>query len=114
MRISDWSSAVCSSDPPSSALPAVAAGEEWSAVIWARRASGTGAAALTFGFLSAAGTILSTDTDRKSVVEGNGCSVRVDQGGWRNIKKKKQHLTNKHHCVNYAKHNTIAEYLYRI
>src|SRR3546814_12769577 len=31
-----------------------------------------------------------TETDRKGGVEGKGGDVRVDQGGWRNKKKKKK------------------------
>src|SRR3546814_13170161 len=37
-----------------------------------------------------AGVIAVTDPDRKSVVEGKSVSVRVDTGGRRLIKKKKQ------------------------
>src|SRR3546814_11578556 len=88
MRISDWSSDVCSSDLPTwnelglrptpyalrSAMPA-AYNHRHPAVGWSP----------TPPTASACPTMI----DRKSVVEGKSVSVRVDLGGRRIIKKKK-------------------------
>src|SRR3546814_11492907 len=81
MRISDWSSDVCSSDlcpPPatSGCLPMPNAKHH------CRRRWPTGGPTRIYG-------------DRKSVVQGKSVSVRVDLGGRRIIKKKKNKLRNK-------------------
>src|SRR3546814_6796312 len=92
MRISDWSSDVCSSDlfegdevPEALAAPTLAPGD-------------TGYARYTSGYFRGArpGLVLRPKTpaevqdavDRKSVVAGKSVSVRVDPGGRRIIKKK--------------------------
>src|SRR3546814_14496285 len=88
MRISDWSSDVCSSDLQSKGL--------------ALRPQVTTASVIA---CCCAGSFAATKPrDRKSVVEGQSVSVRVDLGGRRIIKKKKpdqanvivQHLTHIH------------------
>src|SRR3546814_16466458 len=100
MRISDWSSDVCSSDlPPRCDMIAISAhkvhGPKGIGALWLRDdvaltpvihgggqegglRSGTLSPALCAGF-----------GDRKSVGEGKSVSVRVDLGGRRSIKKKK-------------------------
>src|SRR3546814_20878744 len=109
MRISDWSSDVCSSDlPPPPSLsaqpPSVLASQ-------GRRGDGGRIASLPFGrhqrtedtetmsmtlSTNAPGTrprsagILGTRGDRTSVAEGKSVSVRVDLGGRRVLKKKKE------------------------
>src|SRR3546814_10269555 len=98
MRISDWSSDVCSSDLPVDCgpddRPAGAAdhrapfgpylGPLWAAqtLFLHRRADCQHGAVRDAQFASAVG-------DRKSVGSGKGVSVRVDLGGRRIIKKKK-------------------------
>src|SRR3546814_21004339 len=79
MRISDWSSDVCSSDL---GAPKVRAME----IIDALEPTKRGPYAGVVGYLDFSGNI---DTDRKSVVSGKSVSVRVDLGGRRIIKKKK-------------------------
>src|SRR3546814_16616759 len=94
MRISDWSSDVCSSD----------LAELWCSDhrIEARRKAGpfdlwpTGLGfEYFFGFI-----------DRKSVVQGKSVSVRVDLGG-RRIIKKKNTQSHKTHNKTKITHNTI-------
>src|SRR3546814_19820256 len=84
MRISDWSSDVCSSDLNSSGL---------------RLCSATGA--MMICRMSArvrAGDPMrpssTNSADRKSVVKGKSVSVRVDLGGRRNIKKNIHNVQN--------------------
>src|SRR3546814_12317602 len=104
MRISDWSSDVCSSDLPGAARPAPGAGTprggrsirpprmharhrrgEFPARAGRRaRRRGRGDARVDLA-----------RADRKSVVEGKSVSVRVDLGGRRIIKKKKNQTTTK-------------------
>src|SRR3546814_16732986 len=104
MRISDWSSDVCSSDLIFAALQ-----ECWRAlrIFMARFLSGCVAVPicdsrppLLWGELiiilrslqeTRIFTMLTTSADRKSVVSGKSVSVRVDLGGRRIIKKKKKH-----------------------
>src|SRR3546814_18331197 len=100
MRISDWSSDVCSSDLPSGQglidgadvrerprrRRTCVAGRSGSAIDadplpGAGRAAGSGEGGMTQADLA---------TDRKSVVEGKSVSVRVDLGGRRIIKKEKR------------------------
>src|SRR3546814_20318512 len=89
MRISDWSSDVCSSDLLSLQACADDPQVAYHAIRdLARIAKETGAAAtrwtvMGFGRASAA-------KERKSGVEGTSESVRVDLGGCRIIKKKKE------------------------
>src|SRR3546814_16267960 len=97
MRISDWSSDVCSSDlnPDASSYPMLM--RSMKAMIAAmpqlRRHALNGA--MTFGALmlfwgTYAGHVQQS-LDRKSVVSGKSVSVLVDHGGSRIIKKKKRY-----------------------
>src|SRR3546814_16213953 len=89
MRISDWSSDVCSSDL--SRAPAPGRGQRrpsppdrrWPSTGTARTAGRGGRRRGSRGSRARA------RRDRKSVVEGKSVSVRVDLGGRRIIKKKK-------------------------
>src|SRR3546814_17620772 len=87
MRISDWSSDVCSSDLPARPI----------AEIVYRPAQGVlvTSATLRGGGRSGANGIGGW-TDRKSVVEGKSVAVRVDLGGRRIVKKKKTKYINTH------------------
>src|SRR3546814_20178785 len=98
MRISDWSSDVCSSDLDDAQLDALAVREHGATqtlVNWDKIAArvvdvngrhGISGALLPF---SAEGAVRVVDAlDRKSVVSGQSVSVRVDLGGRRIIKKK--------------------------
>src|SRR3546814_14103309 len=85
MRISDWSSDVCSSDLPSGGvcgrLSLAATGDSVAKSTatrsaWARE------------FASQQLAPPSCDQDRKSVEEGKSVSVSVDIGGRRSLKKK--------------------------
>src|SRR3546814_14767128 len=107
MRISDWSSDVCSSDldPPASAhgdacgIVVVGLGEDRRAYViadatvegatpegWARAVA---AAALVHGADRVVAEANNGWADRKSVVSGKVVSVRVDLGGSRLLQKKK-------------------------
>src|SRR3546814_12295431 len=94
MRISDWSSDVCSSDLASRMEAALRAGRlgSWNLDLLTGRVDCSPACKANFGLPSDAsftyGTILRA-LDRKSVVEGKSVSVRVDLGGRRIMKKKK-------------------------
>src|SRR3546814_20738963 len=105
MRISDWSSDVCSSDlmdlllrhPGAIRLPAGDLGLD---LLVVQDAPGHG---VDQNHLAGAEPSLGTDlfraegqrTDRKSVVSGKSVSVSVDLGGRRIIKKKKKIETKK-------------------
>src|SRR3546814_18167394 len=82
MRISDWSSDVCSSDLTCSGRPA---GESRCTVSGTRPSAMRGVSARTNNSCSF------TARDRKSVVQGKSVSVRVDLGGRSTIKKKQQY-----------------------
>src|SRR3546814_13889841 len=90
MRISDWSSDVCSSDQPN----------VWSVEDVMSRAARPGKRVLLLddtGTWRGVGTAWHLaeqghEVDRKCVVEGKSVSVRVDLGGRRFIKKKTQVL----------------------
>src|SRR3546814_17474713 len=99
MRISDWSSDVCSSDLAELALAA--------AQVDVREAPRHGMAAQAPEFrhrgqqLAGVGVLRRREQpvgrrllDRKSVVEGKSVAVRVDLGGRRIIKKKKKIIRN--------------------
>src|SRR3546814_11859470 len=110
MRISDWSSDVCSSDLGyynaviTGGLPACAGFQSATTegtfdstylscdVPFAGGDAGPEAAAFAAGSNNSTGTSTLTGTfingDRKSVVQGKSVSVRVDLGGRRIIKKK--------------------------
>src|SRR3546814_17004780 len=85
MRISDWSSDVCSSDLPS--LLYLERG--FDCVKYGQPADAPGLE-VTIPTLAAAG--LAPSGDRQRVVSGKSASVRVDTGGRRTIKKKKHHV----------------------
>src|SRR3546814_11187472 len=98
LRISDWSSDVCSSD----LLRAVEAVVAWRSTRSARRSTASGTPtrrAASAMPASAAGSPSNSASvaarDRKSVVEGESVSVRVDLGGRRIIKKKKEEIIHK-------------------
>src|SRR3546814_17674596 len=102
MRISDWSSDVCSSDLRG---PELAGGVETSGWREADKADPH--------------PNLLPEGDRKSVVSGKSVSVRVDRGGRRIIKKKKTLTTtraNRHTNDTYRKHtsNRHTTDIYRI
>src|SRR3546814_12849486 len=90
MRISDWSSDVCSSDLPvtagalTAAVLFIAERAETLVGIWGLGLAPTGERD-PLGLRRAA---LGLIRDRKSVVEGKSGSVRVDLGGRRIIKQK--------------------------
>src|SRR3546814_18241477 len=93
MRISDWSSDVCSSDLPEHLLDGFRAVlRDGDAVAMRTLHGGRAAGVEVFGDAvpenrrQHAGIVA---IDRKSVVEGKSVSVRVDLGGRRIIKKKK-------------------------
>src|SRR3546814_14718116 len=96
MRISDWSSDVCSSDLSGSSSPAMAPTS-------AERSSG-------FICMNEGTEVAAPVTDRKSVVKGKSVSVRVDLGGRRIIKKKKDEDT----ALNRTKHDTTQTTTSRI
>src|SRR3546814_1433372 len=89
MRISDWSSDVCSSDLAariSRSQPSFQARTSASMRdVRSRRRGAPPTAPMTARWNPR------SRSDRKSVVEGKSVSVRVDLGGRRIIKKKKQH-----------------------
>src|SRR3546814_17982843 len=98
MRISDWSSDVCSSDLDRRRLPGRGAyrgvraeghrqGARGGSVSRRRRLG------RVRGRGSARKEARGGSTDRKSVVSGKSVSVRVDLGGRRSITKKKQSIT---------------------
>src|SRR3546814_15771116 len=104
MRISDWSSDVCSSDLLAVEL-GVAEEAGTGAVLTVLRGFALAVEVLVTHPAGAAGDVEGDhdpvadgdlgDLDRKSVVEGKSVSVRVDLGGRRIIKKKKKNTTRK-------------------
>src|SRR3546814_12088582 len=96
MRISDWSSDVCSSDLPSSAEASAcpsSARTKWSRPVSRQaltRRPGSDPPPATIPILGAMlrARLANGAADRKSVVEGKRVSVRVDHGGRRNIQTK--------------------------
>src|SRR3546814_17212294 len=95
MRISDWSSDVCSSDlGPDRTRPS-----RWAARRWGARKRGTGKFSTILQYKDAAPSARARSSgrwtadgrgagDRKSVVEGKSVSVRVELGCRRVIQKK--------------------------
>src|SRR3546814_16125554 len=104
MRISDWSSDVCSSDLAGDAHCDADIGRlERGRVVDAIAGHRHGHTIALQG-LDDAQLVLGIDTrvhreDRKSAVEGKSVSVRVDLGGRRIIKKKKQTRDNQRNKV---------------
>src|SRR3546814_20715156 len=98
MRISDWSSDVCSSDlsNKNGFARRFRRGNEGSVGRYHARSHGAVALLLSdrraFHAIArgSASGLRGTRADRKSVVEGKSVSVRVDLGGRRIIKKKQQ------------------------
>src|SRR3546814_19310063 len=97
MRISDWSSDVCSSDLP---VPVPA---DLSRLVLLERATLSQPAVIA-GQLCVLCLVARGLPDRKSVVWGKSVSVRVDLGGRRIIKKKNNNKTTYRH---YYKHTEI-------
>src|SRR3546814_17838875 len=87
MRISDWSSDVCSSDlGRGDRVPAAGRRD--------RHRAGARPAQAGAGQGQGRGGKDRAQADRKSVVSGKSVSVRVDLGGRRIIKKKKDNINN--------------------
>src|SRR3546814_14507880 len=112
MRISDWSSDVCSSDLPNlkpflrsgeHGIELRPAGERYRSDlalirrIYDRVAVGVLPVTADTELQIGIGHHDLSPLDRKSVVEGKSVSVRVDLGGCRIIKKKKQKLQSIKH-----------------
>src|SRR3546814_10942867 len=107
MRISDWSSDVCSSDllvlttpkPIPGGDGALLAALARPATIQDDRLAAVDADFSQLPKFGAPGTIVSqTALDRKSVVSGKSVSVRVGLGGCRIIKKKNAQQDSKRGC----------------
>src|SRR3546814_14729008 len=107
MRISDWSSDVCSSDLSTDTIPGLSKVVANATVYYENqgfairlsdryRDKYRGEYSALFGQRQYRYTLPENqlDLDRKSVVEGKSVSVRVDLGGRRIIKKKNQHNHN--------------------
>src|SRR3546814_13788675 len=97
MRISDWSSDVCSSDLPDQIILTSGPRNGLCLTLLALQAAGgraliedPGCPVMRKGLnLAGVEAVPVPVGDRKSVVEGKSVSVRVDLGGGRMIKKKK-------------------------
>src|SRR3546814_12562997 len=94
MRISDWSSDVCSSDLRQVVRAYAVLGERQQRLGYQLRAEERAADAdvhhVGDGLVAEAAPQVVVDADRKSVVSGKSVSVRVDLGGRRLIKKIKK------------------------
>src|SRR3546814_18187027 len=92
MRISDWSSDVCSSDLASNASSSVEITGRARSHASARGGKGRQLSAATITCPRRQGACLQSalPADRKSVGSGKSVSVRVDIGGRRIIEKKKK------------------------
>src|SRR3546814_18406082 len=112
MRISDWSSDVCSSDLAARRPEELADRADGPGALRRLRAARDDhprAAGVAPADRSRAGCTARRQ-DRKSVVSGKSESVRVDLGGRRIIKKKnrtKQQRKQKRNCV-IPQHNTLS------
>src|SRR3546814_13373079 len=93
MRISDWSSDVCSSDLSSAVVIKML--HQFTRLVSARRrpSSWPEAHARTCPTSPCPPASRACNSDRKSVVSGKSVSVRVDLGGRRSIKKKNIYTT---------------------
>src|SRR3546814_19635978 len=110
MRISDWSSDVCSSDLPDEVLDAERFGVglhpvgDFPAQVEGRslggHADGVAEGAVAGAAQGVLGGLARARGDRKSVVSGKSVSVRVDLGGRRIIKKKMK--------TKYEEHKTLT------
>src|SRR3546814_16580151 len=103
MRISDWSSDVCSSDLTTASGHATTAGTQAANAATSATAAATAKTNAETAETNAetaetnaetAATLASerVQKDRKSVVAGKSVSVRVDLGGCRIIKKKNKNI----------------------
>src|SRR3546814_16532464 len=113
MRISDWSSDVCSSDLDEAAGDhRRQRGQDRRHRMKARDQRRRGEGHQAIGDEEGRGR-----QERKSVAEGKRVSVSVDLGGSRNFKKKKRaHLyitnnTNQYHINKYKNNNHISTYI---
>src|SRR3546814_12839454 len=96
MRISDWSSDVCSSDLLTDAAEGFDDASELEQ--WRARSAAVGR---THAVAHAGNMLQDLSRDRKSVVEGKSVSVRVDLGGRRIIKKKNnKYISSTRHKTN--------------
>src|SRR3546814_15123719 len=104
MRISDWSSDVCSSDLARRAAAAAQARlrDRFARYFPPAAAQARGGALARRADRRTAGR---AGADRKSVVEGKSVSVRVDLGGRRIIKKKNDNKFHNHQ-YNWCKYTT--------
>src|SRR3546814_10976496 len=106
MRISDWSSGVCSSDLLQRVEPGMkgmrgTGNDKASWPLAPRRSMWRGSLGVTAWLRP---RLLIPYSDRKSVVAGKSVSVRVDLGGRRIIKKKRlqTHIScNQHQIIHY-------------
>src|SRR3546814_17783091 len=87
MRISDWSSDVCSSDPFSTRVSASGRAARRECRVRARPRARTGSPSRKCGRCRPSGPFRISRRDRKSVVEGKRLSGRVGIGGSRILKK---------------------------
>src|SRR3546814_15175264 len=90
MRISDWSSDVCSSDLPLlRMIEATGPSSRHGRRAWAARVGLTSRPSFIACLGSRNQGTVETVSDRKSAVEGKSVSVRVEHGGRRIMTKKK-------------------------
>src|SRR3546814_19641766 len=106
MRISDWSSDVCSSDLPMPTTMKRSPARWW---IWARSTPAPSSAGSCPPMCPRIRSPRSRTwpRDRKSVVWGKSVSVRVDIGGRRILKKKKKSNNNTLHSINQYTTDTL-------
>src|SRR3546814_14114136 len=95
MRISDWSSDVCSSDLAADRRGADVAGMGKAGHLARHGAQAETGVGRIIGGLEP--PVVEAEADRKSVVEGKSVSVRVDLGGRRIIKKQTTTYTSRTH-----------------
>src|SRR3546814_19842730 len=102
MRISDWSSDVCSSDLPASSAARVSNGarRRIGGIVVSSGRQRLPLALKRFAPSSASLAALNPDRDRKRVVSGKSVTVRVDLGGCRYIKTKTLKIAYLHQLHN--------------